>query len=219
MTKWRQTALLLLILPAQLSCVKAGNNDIRGILQPHKPLQNEEITLGSSCIYKLGHLSPETVYSVRISYPSSEPTLFEIEPIELATSPGDRRQERSQFQAGKRGLRDTAIIRFETGKHGQIVVESGKALNEPGLKVSASLEGVMPSNLDERTTTRYNILVEPVLLGVSYTAYYTITAICFITLFSVFVCAPILRGLINSAYVSSGATGGFGIPLPDDKKE
>eukprot|EP01138_Halocafeteria_seosinensis_P013756 gb/GECG01014047.1/.p1 GENE.gb/GECG01014047.1/~~gb/GECG01014047.1/.p1 ORF type:complete len:141 (+),score=10.14 gb/GECG01014047.1/:1-423(+) len=109
MTKWRQTALLLLILPAQLSCVKAGNNDIRGILQPHKPLQNEEITLGSSCIYKLGHLSPETVYSVRISYPSSEPTLFEIEPIELATSPGDRRQKRNQFQAGKRGLRDTAI--------------------------------------------------------------------------------------------------------------
>lgn len=99
---------LFLVVLVSSSVKAANNNDIQGVLRPHQSLQDEKLPLGSEALYKLEDLSPESVYSVRLSYPSSEPTLFEIEPIELATSGGNK-EERSEFAAGTRGLRDTAI--------------------------------------------------------------------------------------------------------------
>lgn len=76
----------------------------KGMLEPHKLLQHQDMALGSSVLYGLQGLAPNNVYTIRLSYPSSEPTIFSIALVDLTD---DAKASRSS--PGSRGLRDTAI--------------------------------------------------------------------------------------------------------------
>lgn len=112
-------------------------------------------------------------------------------------------------------------VRFETNKDGHVLADEGnRILKHPAAKITASLEGVVPESLvGARESIRFTILLEPVLLGVAYTAYYAIIAVSCLVLFSMFICSHAIQSLINTTLESVGAQDAIKNICEDGKTE